>query len=267
MRQRDGTVVALCYFDPATPYSVRLDPAGLPVGEDGAAITLKRADPAEIEKFWRFQSLLSIDQRTAFPLVADAVRLADASPALKERFEAVFKHAETMLDDAIHVMEDEEFKPLVMKMAAKLFGMPADEAAHEDLYPMLNVIWGHLMKMRESMPYLKEQSPHVIGFFQDAQASGGSVVTGNAFIKSMLPEISWNEMNKPLISLAESYFKDPLKILNNQAAIHSPDVHTYTRTATNEDFSAMLGLLGDIVDRSKRAPPVRTRDSRFSDRS
>ena len=168
MRQRYGTVVAICYFDPATPYSVRLDPAGLPVGEDGAAITLKRADPAEIEKFWRFQSLLSIDQRTAFPLVADAVRLADASPALKERFEAVFKHAETMLDDAIHVMEDEEFKPLVMKMAAKLFGMPADEAAHEDLYPMLNVIWGHLMKMRESMPYLKEQSPHVIGFFQDA---------------------------------------------------------------------------------------------------
>ena len=26
-------------------------------------------------------------------------------------------------------LEDEEFKPLVMKMAAKLFGMPADEAA------------------------------------------------------------------------------------------------------------------------------------------
>jgi hypothetical protein len=335
-RERDGTVVAITYFDPSTAYSVRIDPARIPLTEDNLAVTLKRADEQEMKKFWRFQSLLLIDQRKAFPLVADAVNLANAPRPVQERFKVVFEHAEKMLQDAIDAMEDETLKPAVMQMAAKLFGMPPD-TPDETLYALLNTIWEHLTKMRESLPYLKEQSPYVIGFFKGAQGQDAGAVRANAFNQLMDMEMSFVDSNKSIVTFDVDYLMDPLNPLIHHAAtllhetghvffgwldkmnsnaahplyapldgetvdlsplteaatqpgadpanhaptlehflvmaaalrnegasqsvmsyIHSPDVHTYTRSMTGDDFSAMIGMLGDIVERSPRAAPMRS---------
>jgi hypothetical protein len=80
-------------------------------------------------------------------------------------------------------------------MGAKLLGMPAGPP----LYAALNKIWGHFIKMRDAMPYLKEQSQHVVGFFEGAHASGGTATTANTFQDVMSAEFSFQEINKPVM--------------------------------------------------------------------
>jgi hypothetical protein len=224
----DGTVIGIAYVDPVTPYYFSIDPAKIPLGGGDLAIVLRRPGTPQIQKFNHFQRMLYSDPLGATPGAASVTKLCDETDDVRAQFDMIFERGETILDSALAAMNNHP--RVVARICAKLLGTQPDDAK---LHKLLNAMWSRVVDIQHFMPYLKSQSPYVIGFFQARVGGNAPLVTGSAHMKSMTQEVNFRHIKQPLILFNRDYFMD-CKVVQDRRAVTLLHEISHARASTED---------------------------------
>jgi hypothetical protein len=207
-QQQDGTIIGIAYCgDQQIPYRFNVDSHEVPLEGKNATVTLTFATDHEIQCMSQFQIIVFSEVHTPSPILASARQLKDETIDVKEKFDAVFECNRVMIDDAIDA--ERRFPDVVERMLAKLVGRRTGDPK---LRSMLNTISHGWKSMRDSMPYLKLQSPNAVGFFEVEDRD----LKGQAKNGLMKMPVDLKHINSPLLAFSRPLFMDesvPLKML------------------------------------------------------
>jgi hypothetical protein len=202
-------VIGIATVNPLTTYRFSIDPAQIPLKAADRAVQLERASVEEFQRFENFQRLQHIDRHVADPALVDAVRLRDASPELREKFDRVFLRSEMILSDAIAALGQHESEAI--RIIARLTNQPEAQAhnLNSKLNKIILTLSERLHRTQSLMRYVKEQSPHVVSFFDsDPSGVGSASSEGSAYRLSMDGDTDLTHSNKPMIFLRISDYLD-----------------------------------------------------------
>jgi hypothetical protein len=224
-------VIGIATVNPLTTYRFSTDSAHIPLKIADRSVKLERASIEEFAQFENFQRLQHIDRHVADPALVDAVRLRDATPELREKFDRVFLRSEIIVNDAIAALKEHESEAI--RIIARLTNQPEAQAhnLNSKLNEIVRTLSDRLHRTRALMRHIKEQSPHVVGFFDGNPSGAGSASSeGSAYRLSMDGRTDFTHSNKPLIFLREGDYVDK-------------DIATDTRAATwlHELWHALFG--------------------------
>ncbi|RXZ33232.1 hypothetical protein D9O50_14100 [Oxalobacteraceae bacterium CAVE-383] len=205
-QQQDGTIIGIAYCgDRQIAYSFEVASQKIPL-EGNAAVTLTLATEHEVQCMSQFQITIFSELHALCPILSGATQLKNEPADVQKKFDAVFERNRETIDDAIAA--ERRFPDLVERMLGKLVGRRTGDPK---LRSMLKTISQGWKSMRDSMSYLKLQSPNAVGFFEVEDNLKGRAKNG-----LMKMPVDLQHINSPLMAFSRPLFMDesvPLDML------------------------------------------------------